>query len=308
LSRIFLSHSSRDNFAAVAITDWLKAEGWDDMFLDLDPAQGIAPGERWERALYQHAAECEAVLFLVSQNWLASDWCRREYELARKLNKWPFIVLIEDLSIEELPAFLKDAHQAVRLAAGADHIVLRAIMPVTHEEGHVTFSQEGLRRLKIGLARVGLDPKFFPWPPVDEPSRAPYRGLEALEPKDAGVFFGRDAPVIEALDALRGLSEAAPPRLFVILGASGAGKSSFLRAGLIPRLARDESHFFKLPPIRPERAALTGASGLVAALTTAVEKAGLSLSRAEIREAIQLGDLRPLLRQLAPTSLGNRGR
>jgi len=56
-----------------------------------------------------------------------------------------------------------------------------------------------------------------------------------MEAKDAGVFFGRDAPVIEALDALRGLREAAPARLFVILGASGAGKSSFLRAGLLPR-------------------------------------------------------------------------
>jgi len=43
---------------------------------------------------------------------------------------------------------------------------------------------------------------------------------------------------VEALDRLRGLRETAPPRLLVILGASGAGKSSFLRAGRFPRLVQ----------------------------------------------------------------------
>jgi putative ribosome biogenesis GTPase RsgA len=50
----------------------------------------------------------------------------------------------------------------------------------------------------------------------------------------------RDGPIIEALDALRGLRASAPPRLVVILGASGGGKSSFLRGGLFPRLTRDD--------------------------------------------------------------------
>ena len=84
MSRIFLSHSSKDNFAAVAVCDWLKAEGWEDVFLDVDPKEGIHPGERWERALYTQASDCEAVLFLVSRNWLASEWCRREHDLAQE--------------------------------------------------------------------------------------------------------------------------------------------------------------------------------------------------------------------------------
>ena len=53
------------------------------------------------------------------------------------------------------------------------------------------------------------------------PSARPYRGLEPLEAEDAGIFFGRDGPTIVGLDLLRGLREAAPPRLLVILGASG---------------------------------------------------------------------------------------
>jgi ABC-type lipoprotein export system ATPase subunit len=40
-----------------------------------------------------------------------------------------------------------------------------------------------------------------------------------------------------------------------ILGASGSGKSSLLRAGALPRLARDDRQFLALPIIRPERQA-----------------------------------------------------
>jgi TIR domain len=83
MSRIFLSHSSRDNFEAVALGDWLASVGWDDVFLDFNPERGIAAGERWERALHAAATRCQAVVFLVSRNWLKSDWCFKEYALAR---------------------------------------------------------------------------------------------------------------------------------------------------------------------------------------------------------------------------------
>ena len=131
-------------------------------------------------------------------------------------------------------------------------------LPRTHDEVKIGFSQEGLTRLRAGLVKAGLDPRFFAWPPDTDPDRPPYRGLRALEAEDAGIFFGRNAPILEALDRLRGLREAAPPRLLVILGASGAGKSSFMRAGLLPRLARDDRHFLPLPIVRPGRADVMG--------------------------------------------------
>ena len=81
MSRIFLSHSSANNAEAVAIRDWLNCEGWNDVFLDIDPDRGIAAGERWERALNEAANRCEAVLFVVSRAWLASDWCVKEFNL-----------------------------------------------------------------------------------------------------------------------------------------------------------------------------------------------------------------------------------
>ena len=229
------------------------------------------------------------VLFLVSKAWLGSRWCLREFNLAHRLNKRLFGVLIEDLAIEEIPKDLTGDWQLVRLASGRDHVMLHAVVPITHDEVHVTFSAEGLRRLKHGLEQAGLDPRYFAWPPIDDPNRPPYRGLRSLEAEDAGIFFGRDAPVIEALDRLRGLRETAPPRLLVILGASGAGKSSFMRAGLLPRLARDDRHFLPLPIIRPNRAVIYGDHGLLRALEGAFQATNITTTRAELRAAIEGG-------------------
>jgi hypothetical protein len=238
VSQIFLSHSSHNDNYVVALRDWLAEQGWDDVFLDTDPKRGIAPGERWEGALHKAAWRCEAVLFLVSESWLASGWCRKEFQLAHRLNKHLFGVLIEDIPIARLPAEMTGTWQLVPLVSGRDHIMRTVVLPTTHQEVHVTFSQEGLTRLRLGLERAGLDAKFFSWPPMDDPKRPPYRGLKPLEAEDAGIFFGREAPTIDALDRLRGLKDAAPPRFLVILGASGAGKSSFLRAGLLPGIVQ----------------------------------------------------------------------
>jgi TIR domain/AAA ATPase domain len=298
MSRIFLSHSSKDNFAAIALSQWLKSEGWDDVFLDLDPGRGIAAGERWERKLHEAANRCEAVIFLISGHWLESGWCRKEYFLARGLNKKLFAVLNEPgRGIGDLPPEFTGTWQVIDLAGRQDLRVFRVPHPDSHEEQHIAFSQEGLLRLKHGLDKAGLNPRFFAWPPSSEPDRAPYRGLQPLEAADAGIFFGRDAPIIEFSDALRGLRDGASPRLLVLLGASGAGKSSFLRAGLLPRLQRDDGNFLPLPLIRPEWAALTGETGLLAAL----EAVCPNKARADLRVAIRAGSsgVRPLLAALS---------
>ena len=66
MSRIFLSHSCIDELEAVALQDWLAQNGWDDVFLDLDPERGLAAGERWQEALRRAADRCEAVVFVVT--------------------------------------------------------------------------------------------------------------------------------------------------------------------------------------------------------------------------------------------------
>ena len=149
VSRIFLSHSSTNNAEAVALRDWLAENGWkDEIFLDLDPQRGIVAGERWERALNEAASRCEAVLFLVSRAWLNSGWCLKEFNLAHRLNKRLFGVLIEDLPVADLPVNLTNTWQLVRLATGRDHLMLRVVLPITHDEAHRNFGWErGIRSL-----------------------------------------------------------------------------------------------------------------------------------------------------------------
>ena len=51
MSRIFLSHSSVDELEAIALQQWMATNGWEDVFLDIDPQRGLAAGERWQEAL-----------------------------------------------------------------------------------------------------------------------------------------------------------------------------------------------------------------------------------------------------------------
>ena len=66
---------------------------------------------------------------------------------------------------------------------------------------------------------------------------SPFRGLEAFHFEHAPVFFGRTRAVSDILQALR--NQAADGRAFVlVLGMSGGGKSSVVRAGVLPMLTR----------------------------------------------------------------------
>jgi formylglycine-generating enzyme required for sulfatase activity len=300
VSRIFLSHSSANNAEAIAIRDWMMVHGWDDVFLDLDPERGLKAGERWQEALKRAAERCELVVFLVSPVWAASKWCLAEFLLAKSLNKRVFAVIVEPTPFSELPAEMTTEWQITDLTAGGRDYRATVTLP-GGKTRDVALGTEGLDRLRMGLVQSGLDPKHFDWPPANDPDRPPYRGLLPLEADDAGIFFGREAAVVDALDRLRGLRAAPPPRLLVILGASGAGKSSLLRAGLLPRLARDNRQFLALPIIRPERAAISGGTGLLRTLEGAFQASKLSVARADLRAAIDGGatELRALLSMLA---------
>jgi Novel STAND NTPase 1/TIR domain len=280
VSRIFISHSSADAAAALALRDWLAAEGWDDVFLDLDPDRGLKAGERWQGALKTAAERCELVILLVSPAWAASKWCLAEFLLAKSLNKRIFGVIVEATPSADLPTELTSEWQLADLTAGARDYERAIALPPTQEPVTVAFSGHGLGKLRAGLQQAGLDARYFAWPPANDPQRPPFRGLRPLEAEDAGIFFGREAPILGVLDRLRGLRETPGTRLLVVLGASGAGKSSFLRAGLLPRLQREDRAFLPLPPIRPERTALYGETGLLRALESACAAAGMALSRA----------------------------
>ncbi|MEP7157998.1 MAG: adenylate/guanylate cyclase domain-containing protein [Chloroflexota bacterium] len=144
-----------------------------------------------------------------------------------------------------------DVHRAARVAA-VGHGGQILLSGTTHDlvvdelATDVTLTDLGSYRLKdirretrlYQVAGEGLRADFGPLvtPSAEEspptPGESPYRGLQAFEESDADLFFGREAIVDELAERL---NEA---RFLALIGASGSGKSSILRAGLMPRLRR----------------------------------------------------------------------
>lgn len=104
--------------------------------------------------------------------------------------------------------------------------------------------------------------------PLPVPGPPPYKGLQHFDENDADLFFGRETLIKHLQKRVRnmadlepdapqvaGAEEALPVSLFAIVGASGSGKSSLVRAGLAPALQRDGFTVKVITPTsRPEEA------------------------------------------------------
>jgi WD40 repeat protein len=224
MSSIFLSHSSQDNEAAADLARRLKEHGYDSLFLDFDPDSGIKAGRDWERELYRNLKLAGAVVVLCSPHSMGSRWCFVEIAQAKALGKPIFPVTMSPCRVESI---LND-RQVIDLAAlGAD---------------------EAYRRLFDGLRAAGLDPwDSFHW----DPKRPPFPGFHYFEAEDAGIYFGREGEVRQVIEALTRMQRQAEPRLLVVVGSSGSGKSSLVRAGVLPRLSKDRPRWALVDSFRP---------------------------------------------------------
>ena len=151
-----------------------------------------------------------------------------------------------------------DVHRGARIAAAA-HGGQVVVSERTHElvcageAPPVTLRDLGLHRLKdlpeperiFQLVAGGLPSSFPPLrtheaaveaaglpdyslAPADVP--CPYKGLLPFQPEDRELFFGREQLVKDLAERLRG------SRVLAVVGPSGSGKSSLVRAGLVPAL------------------------------------------------------------------------
>jgi hypothetical protein len=89
------------------------------------------------------------------------------------------------------------------------------------------------RLLRSWVADKVVGSRVVRWP--IEVNGSPFRGLAAFGAKHVSVFFGRGHDTARAVDLWREAGSRGSPYLLVV-GASGSGKSSLSRAGIVPRL------------------------------------------------------------------------
>jgi serine/threonine protein kinase len=85
---------------------------------------------------------------------------------------------------------------------------------------------------------------------------SPYAGLSSFQESDAGKFFGRSREIAAMVTRIRDRP------LMAVVGSSGVGKSSFVRAGLVPALKRS-GEVWETLVLRPGRKPLEALAALI---------------------------------------------
>ena len=249
MATIFFSHSSRDDALASTVEAWLKRQGFDDIFADHN---SIRSGDKWTETLRRAGSSCRVVLSLVTLDWLASNECFGEFAAGWYAGRRMIPLLcvagstFDDTQKQRLDRVLLEDQGVDISRAGAP----LALNFDEHPEIAAPFI-EGLRTAGA-LAKVGLDPSVFPKDDRRDLEgnllKPPFPGLESFgdTDADAAIFYGRSSEIAQVLEDLREfrasgdrLAHAVAGRAYVIEGASGSGKSSLLKAGVLPRLRRE---------------------------------------------------------------------
>jgi WD40 repeat protein len=204
-SLIFLSHSAEDSAAARDLARELERSGF-SVWLDLER---LSPGEDWLDAI--EAALREAAIFAVYVGRPGvRRWVDREVKAA-------LIRSVDDPQFRIVPI----------LGAGARPADLSLILR--------QYQWLDLRQAALGPAELRTSLQSLLGTParpssVLPPDQPPFKGLETFQPEDSLLFFGRDRETECLLDGVRN------GRFLAVIGDSGSGKSSLVRAGLLPAL------------------------------------------------------------------------
>ncbi|MBK8021959.1 MAG: TIR domain-containing protein [Chloroflexi bacterium] len=215
LDRLFVSYSRKNEPDARRIVNDLCNAGL-RVWYDRDK---LRAGMNWWQEIEQNIRRADYFVFCLSPDSIASKVARDELKAAREAGK-PIIpaMLVSCIDLLNTPehgdlAWLADLH----------------ILDFTRPE------QYNLRLREIILSLPGFAPPDEYILEQIDPGKLvnPFRGLEAFNEVDAFFFTGRDDDVAR-LSAR--VSDGARTRLLAVVGASGSGKSSLVRAGLLPIL------------------------------------------------------------------------
>ena len=207
----FISYHSRDQSQVQALAEKLRGQNL-QVFLD---RWYLTPGQPWPQMLEQALSACGAVAVCIGPGELG-PWQQRELysALDRQAKETGFPVIPVLLPGAEPPlGFLKQNTWVDFRFGLSQDLPLRILAAAVRGEPPDSVLREHQFET---LASV-----------------CPYKGLQFFREEDAEFFFGRDSAIVE-------LYQSVQARQFIALvGPSGSGKSSVVRAGLVPKLRRE---------------------------------------------------------------------
>lgn len=224
---VFLSYHWRDHAHVEALAHRLREQKL-TVFLD---RWYLTPGQSWPKALEATLTQCRAVAVCIGQGEMG-PWQQREQYLAlerqvaaeRRGQNFPVIPVL--LPGAEPPLGFLSQNTWVDFRARLDHpVLLNTLVNAIHGEPPGPDAQTAVRET---LATV-----------------CPYRGLLYFREEDAPFFFGRGAAITQLVHAV------AQHNLVAVVGASGSGKSSVVRAGLVPELRKAHDRVWEILTIVP---------------------------------------------------------
>ncbi|GAB4515517.1 MAG: hypothetical protein OHK0046_19210 [Anaerolineae bacterium] len=95
MPHIFMSHSNKDNVFTRQLTEALENAGF-DIWVDF---QDIPPGERWVSAIQQNLESATAIIVVLTENAIGSEWVEREAVFAMDLHKPLFIAKVDEVPL-----------------------------------------------------------------------------------------------------------------------------------------------------------------------------------------------------------------
>jgi formylglycine-generating enzyme required for sulfatase activity len=232
VTQIFISYARKDGFFVDRLREDLGRAGinyWIDH-------EGLSPGTRnWERAIRQAIADSYAVVWVVSPSSYDSEYVSSE------------IAVAEMHKLKIYPAFADGDNWIACVPLGKHNIQFVDMRGDSYKDG----LEKLIEVLAGSLPEIAVPPYVIPVLPDGVEPRNPYKGLSAFTQDDAGDFYGREALVAQLQAHIEDTLTNNLDRFLAVLGASGAGKSSVVMAGLLPALAKAYPQWHILPKIVP---------------------------------------------------------
>lgn len=311
LARLFISYSHKEADYAFGLRQWLiDAQGWspEDIFVD---GGHLHAGEEWKPKLLAQAEAAEVLLLVASDASLdVASFCYKEVRAARGT---VLAVTIKGVATDDarlLSAVPPNA--TARQIAALDQEPREPfgyVSPRDRTTGAALLNRTQVESIGATLRDLGVAPNSFTW--AFNPA-GPYPGLQPLDEGDEAIFCGRNLDIRDGIKALEELRASVTRRALLIHAPSGAGKSSFLRAGLWKRLRRHAA-FTPLAIVRVDKGAIRNETwGFVTGLFHTLDRADrlkkvMSLSRGQLEDRI-VGDLAGLLVEIAEADKSEAGR